>query len=109
MNQDFLRYQWHTLCFRLRWWFDIMTVTFLSKTELLQDNEKNKIKWERIKDEDWNKMRLMRSRWDKTKCILTWWCITETKIHLNHIWIKFERNAFYNDEALSRWKYLSHT
>ncbi len=86
-----------------------MTVTSLSKIELLQNNEENKIKWERIEDEDWNKMRLMKLRWDKTKRILTWWCMTETKIHLNHIWVRFEWDTFYNDEALSRWKYLNHT
>ncbi len=34
-----------------------MTVAFLSKTELLQDDEENKMKWEKIEDndEDWTK------------------------------------------------------
>ncbi len=34
-----------------------MTVVLLSKIELLQDDEENKMRWERIKDEDedWTK------------------------------------------------------
>ncbi len=30
----------------------------------------------------------------KMKCSLIWWCTDETKIHLNHIWIKFKQDVW---------------
>ncbi len=51
-----------------------MTVTLLSKIELLQNNEENKIRWE---------LKLNKMRWNE-----------------------IQQDAFYSDEALTRWEYI---
>ncbi len=28
------------------------------------------------------------------KCSLMWWCINETRIHLNHIWVRFKQDIW---------------
>ncbi len=51
-----------------------MTVTFLLKIELLQNNEKNKIKWKLKLNEMKCKQDKMKMRWDKKelKMIIRW-------------------------------------
>ncbi len=51
-----------------------MTVAFLSKIELLQNNEKNKIKWKLKLDEMRCKQDKMKMRWDKKELkMMTRW------------------------------------
>ncbi len=50
--------------------------------------KRNKMKWERIEDEDW--------KWDENwcECILMWWSTDETKINLSHIWVRSEQDVW---------------
>ena len=61
-----------------------MTVTFLFKTELLQDDKK--------KQDEMRKNWRWRLKRDKNWCerILIWWSTDETEINLSHIWVRFK-------------------
>ncbi len=63
-----------------------MTVTFLFKTELLQDDKK---KQDEIR-KNWRQRLKQDKNW--CKCILMWWSTDETEINLSYIWVKFEWN-----------------
>ncbi len=36
----------------------------------------------------------VRERWNKTRCILMWWCTDRTEIHLSHIWVRFKQDVW---------------
>ncbi len=65
-----------------------MTVAFLFKTELLQDDEK--------KQDEMRKNWRWRLKQDKNwcECILMWWSTNETRIDLSHIWVKSEQDIW---------------
>jgi len=65
-----------------------MTVAFLFKTELLQDDEK--------KQDEMRKNQRQRLKWNKNwcKCILMWWSTDETEINLSHIWVRSEQDVW---------------
>ncbi len=65
-----------------------MTVTLLFKTELLQDDKK--------KQDEMRKNQRQRLKQDENWCerILMWWSTNETRIDLNHIWVRFEQDVW---------------
>ncbi len=65
-----------------------MTVAFLFKTKLLQDDEK--------KQDEMRKNQRQRLKWKKNwcKCILMWWSTDKTEINLSHIWVRSEQDVW---------------
>ncbi len=64
-----------------------MTITFLFKIELLQNDKK--------KQDEMRKNWKQRLKQDKNwcKCILMWESTDETRINLSHIWVRFEQDV----------------
>ncbi len=71
-----------------------MTVTFLLKTKLLQDDEKNKMRWElKLNDDEikYSKMHfIMMKHWQSKNTF---------ESHLNQIWVRQNEMKMRHDKA----------